>query len=249
MHTGNLSDTIETELPYLRRYARAILGNAFDGDRAVECLLEQVLESYPASICRVQLFRRLDQILASPKTSSQAVRTDARMAPLSRRAFLITAMEHFSEADAAVILGVSESDLVRHLETAHGELTGLEARRVLIVEDEPLIVGSLSILVESLGHKVAGVAVTADQAVTKALELRPDLILADILLADGSQGTDAVADIRSRLSVPVIFVTAFPERMLLGKSGEPTFLITKPFRPAQVKAVISQALFLQAIAA
>jgi len=72
---------------------------------------------------------------------------------------------------------------------------------------------------------------------------RPGLVLADILLADGSSGLDAVNEILRTISVPVIFVTAYPQRLLTGTRPEPTFLITKPFHPNNVKAIISQALF------
>lgn len=243
------SETIEAELPFLRRYARAVLGNASAGDRAVEELLEQIIEAHIPGIDRLTLFRQLEETLGQQHLCGSAKVPAGRLTPASRRAFLITAMENFSEADAASIMGISGADVAKHLESAYQELESLNASRVLIIEDEPLIVGSLSFIVESLGHSVAGVAVTAQQAVAKASELRPDLILADIQLADGSQGTDAIDEIRARLSLPVVYVTAYPERMLSGRRGEPTFLITKPFRPAQVKAVVSQALFLQAIAA
>ena len=59
-------------------------------------------------------------------------------------------------------------------------------------------------------------------------------------------GIDAVKDILAEFSVPVIFITAFPERLLTGTRPEPTFLITKPFQRATVKAAISQALFFDA---
>ena len=72
---------------------------------------------------------------------------------------------------------------------------------------------------------------------------RPGLVLADIQLADGSSGIDAVKEILKDFDVPVIFITAFPERLLTGERPEPTFLITKPFQPETVKAAISQALF------
>ena len=68
-------------------------------------------------------------------------------------------------------------------------------------------------------------------------------MLADIQLADGSSGIDAVKDILEQISVPVIFITAFPERLLTGERPEPTFLITKPFQPNAIRAAISQALF------
>ena len=71
------------------------------------------------------------------------------------------------------------------------------------------------------------------------------MILADIQLADGSSGLEAVNEILGMLEVPVIFITAYPERFLTGSRPEPAFLITKPFLTDTVKAVISQALFFQ----
>lgn len=78
---------------------------------------------------------------------------------------------------------------------------------------------------------------------------RPGLVLADIRLADGSSGLDAINDILSSFEVPVIFITAYPESLLTGERPEPTFLIAKPFREETVKAVVSQALFFDASAA
>lgn len=74
-------------------------------------------------------------------------------------------------------------------------------------------------------------------------ERRPGLVLADIQLADGSSGLDAVDDILGLGDVPVIFITAYPERLLTGNRPEPTYLVTKPFQEATVRAAISQALF------
>jgi DNA-binding LytR/AlgR family response regulator len=68
-------------------------------------------------------------------------------------------------------------------------------------------------------------------------------------LADGSSGLDAVKDILVACPVPVVFITAYPERLLSGDRPEPVFLIAKPFRPETVLAVISQALFLDTRAA
>ena len=115
--------------------------------------------------------------------------------------------------------------------------------RVLIIEDEPLIAHDIETLVEDLGHEVLGVARTRTEAVDMAGRTNPGLVLADIQLADGSSGIDAVNDIIKTFDVPVIFITAFPERLLTGEKPEPAFLITKPFVPEMVKAIISQALF------
>jgi len=116
-------------------------------------------------------------------------------------------------------------------------------RRILIIEDEPIIAMDLEALVEGLGHRVVGIARTRTEAVTAARRTGPGLILADIQLADGSSGLDAVNDILGDFDVPVIFITAYPERLLTGARPEPAFLITKPFRPETLKAIISQALF------
>ena len=117
------------------------------------------------------------------------------------------------------------------------------ATDILIIEDEPLIAMDIEQLVESLGHQVSGVARTRREAVAMFNSTRPRMILADIQLADGSSGIDAVNEILTTRSVPVIFITAFPERLLTGERPEPTFLVTKPFNPDMVKALISQALF------
>ena len=98
-------------------------------------------------------------------------------------------------------------------------------------------------LVESLGHRVTEVARTHAEALAAVRRRRPGLILADVQLADGSSGITAVHEILNSFRVPVIFITAYPERLLTGERPEPTFLISKPFRHEMVKAVISQALF------
>ncbi len=114
---------------------------------------------------------------------------------------------------------------------------------VLIIEDEPIIAMDIESIVRDLGHDVSGIAVTRDEAVAQAGEHRPGLVLADIQLADDSSGIDAVQDILAKIDVPVIFITAFPERLLTGERPEPAFLITKPFQHSTVKTAIAQALF------
>jgi CheY-like chemotaxis protein len=117
------------------------------------------------------------------------------------------------------------------------------ATDVLVIEDEAIIAMDISDLAEELGHRVLGIARTRDEALAEARRRQPGLILADIQLADNSQGTDAVRDILAQFDVPVVFVTAFPERLLTGERLEPTYLVTKPFDRAALKATIAQALF------
>ena len=76
-----------------------------------------------------------------------------------------------------------------------------------------------------------------------AAKTNPGLVLADIQLADGSSGLEAVQEMLPKLDVPVIFITAYPERLLSGTRPEPVFLVTKPFQSSTVKAIVSQALF------
>ncbi len=119
------------------------------------------------------------------------------------------------------------------------------ATSVLIIEDEPLIALDIESIVEELGHDVIGIARTCDEAIEAVKKRRPGLILADIHLADGSSGIDAINEIVKQCEVPAIFVTAYPERLLSGVRAEPTFLVTKPFLPESLRGIISQALFFQ----
>src|SRR5690606_2764913 len=116
--------------------------------------------------------------------------------------------------------------------------------RVLVIEDEAIIAMDLSAIVEEMGHTVTGIARTRSEAVKLAAQDRPDLILADIQLADNSSGIDAVNDILAHFEeLPVIFITAFPERLLTGERPEPAFLINKPYAEEQVRSAVSQAMF------
>ncbi|MEY8838742.1 response regulator, partial [Cribrihabitans sp. XS_ASV171] len=116
--------------------------------------------------------------------------------------------------------------------------------KVLIIEDEGIIAMDLRAIVSEMGHEVTGIARTRDEAFAKGKESVPDLILADIQLADKSSGIDAVNALLAELGDrPVIFITAFPERLLTGERPEPAFLITKPYSEDQVRAAVGQGMF------
>jgi CheY-like chemotaxis protein len=152
-------------------------------------------------------------------------------------------MEGFTPEDAGYLIGANVSEVDALVAEALAEIERQTRAEVLIIEDEPIIAMDIETIVRDLGHSVTGVAVTRDEAVAQALARRPGLVLADIQLADDSSGIDAVKDILEEFQVPVIFITAFPERLLTGERPEPTFLITKPFQRSTVKAAIAQALF------
>jgi CheY-like chemotaxis protein len=166
-----------------------------------------------------------------------------RIAPRSRQAFLLTALEGFTPNEAAQILSARIDEVEQLIAEAQAEIESELATDVLIIEDEPVIAADIEALVRELGHRVLDIAATRSEAAEAVARHTPGLILADIQLADGSSGVDAVKDILAQLDVPVIFITAFPERLLTGERPEPTFLITKPFQPETVKAAIGQALF------
>jgi CheY-like chemotaxis protein len=246
-------------LPYVRRYARALTGDQTTGDHYVRVALEALAAGervLDASLTpRVALYHVFHAIwctsgaqLESPLEDDGAMADDTtrrlmRIAPRSRQAFLLTALEGFTPSEAAQILGADFSEVEHLIAEAQTEIDAELATDVLIIEDEPVIAADIEALVKELGHTVVDIAATRTEAVDAVARKTPGLVLADIQLADGSSGIDAVKDILARFDVPVIFITAFPERLLTGERPEPTFLITKPFQPETVKAAIGQALF------
>ncbi|MGB6197564.1 MAG: response regulator, partial [Methyloceanibacter sp.] len=160
-------------------------------------------------------------------------------------AFLLSAVEGFSAPDIASILGIDEDEVMELIDQAGREIAAQVATDVLVIEDEPMIAMDLESIVEGLGHKVMAVARTHAEALKAIAHEKPGLVLADIQLADGSSGLDAVNEMLGSFQVPVIFITAYPDRLLTGERPEPAFLITKPYQPDTVKAIVSQALFFE----
>lgn len=253
-----LSTRIAPHLPYLRRFSRALTGSQASGDAYVAATLEALIADvsiFPdSSSDRIGLYRlfcdlyktasvRLPEPASDFAWEQRAARNLSHIAPLPRQAFLLVAVEGFSGREAAEILELDEAELNRLLSTASTEISRQVATRIMIIEDEPLIAMDIEQMVESLGHEVVGIARTKDEALALYAKEKPRMVLADIQLADGSSGIDAVNEILQDHTIPVIFITAFPERLLTGERPEPTFLVTKPFNPDMVKALISQALF------
>ena len=247
-------------LPYLRRFARALTGGQKSGDAYVVSVLETLVadpDSFnPQNDPRVELFKAfcrywssLPVNLAKDEYTSEEFEGASRrleaITPLPRQAFLLMSVEDFSIEETAYILGRTEDEVAELVDQAGREIADQVATEVLIIEDEPLIAMDIEALVRTLGHEVTGVARTHREAVEAVERRRPGLVLADIQLADGSSGLDAVNEMLEDFAVPVIFITAYPERLLTGERPEPAFLITKPFQAETVKAVISQALFFE----
>lgn len=267
----SLGHKLTPYLPLLRRYARALTGAQAAGDALVRATLESIIaapDAFPADQPRLGLYAAFQRVWAVAQgrvqAESQLAATQspdnhlagdssaiaqARLAAvpsLVRQALLLSALEGFANRDVAQLLAVEPARVDALIAQALDEIGQQTSARVLIIEDEQIIAMDLESIVRDLGHDVVGFAVTRDEAVALAMDMQPSLILADIQLADDSSGIDAVADILAEFSVPIIFITAFPERLLTGELDEPTFLITKPFQVNAVKATVAQALFFDA---
>ncbi len=253
-----LADVVAPQLPYLRRFARVLTGTQESGDAYVVALLETLVadeRNFRRDLQpRAALYHSFIKLwnampfnrIAEPRDTDPAGVVEKRidtLTPLPRQAFLLASVEQFTHGEISAILGVTADQARELIDVAGREIADQIKAEVLIIEDEPLIALDIEGLVGDIGHNVVGIARTRQEAVELAGARKPTLILSDIQLADGSSGIDAVEDILQTMSVPVIFITAYPERLLTGERSEPTFLITKPFRPEMVKAVISQALF------
>jgi CheY-like chemotaxis protein/DNA-directed RNA polymerase specialized sigma24 family protein len=255
----SLAREIAPHLPLLRRYARALTGAQPSGDAFVAATLEAIVakpEEFPRSVeARAGLYQVFHRIWSSgnvevdsDETTRGARKAQERLralSPLTRQALLLTTLESFTVQETGEILSRSPEEVNALIDEALEELDRQTKARILIIEDEAVIAMDLSDLVTSAGHDVCAVEATASAAVAAAKRERPDLVLADIQLADGSSGIDAVKEILASFEVPVIFITAFPDRLLTGERPEPTFLITKPYSPDMVRAAVSQALFFE----
>lgn len=261
----SLSQLVAPHLPYLRRLSRALTGNQASGDAHALAALEALVadpDLLRRDIApRVALFRVLLDIWQRVPTNGveqlpteeadapagvterHAGRTLSALGLRARAAFLLDVLEGLSREEIGQALDAPPEEVERLVQEASREISAQIASDVLIIEDEPIIAMDIEALVEGLGHRVTGIARTHAEAVASVAAHRPGLVLADIQLADGSSGLDAVNEILTRIEVPVIFITAYPERLLTGERPEPAFLITKPFSVDAVRAVISQALF------
>lgn len=256
----SLAESIGPHLQYLRRFSRALTGNQASGDAYVAATLETIVADPPVfdvrQDSRVELYRifaslwnsvSLNNAGGSGQEAWEKVASNKLelVTPMARQVFLLKAVEGFEPKQIAPILSITEDEVMKLADQASSEIAVQVHTEVLIIEDEPLIALDIESLVTDLGHGVTGIARTHSEAIELVKQSPPGLVLADIQLADGSSGLDAVNEILQDFNVPVIFITAFPERLLTGERPEPAFLLTKPFLPEMVKAIISQALFFE----
>jgi len=243
-------------LPYLRRYARALLGSQDRGDEYVRVCLEAYLAEperiNPDGNIRLQLFALFHDVWSlidepipeevPDVPANKLVQGVGRLPPRQRQVLLLISLEGFSFDEVTRILSASPDEVRRELDAARTELSKQTSVRVLIIEDEPLIAEDIAGLVREMGHQVCGSAAREEEALRLARETLPELILADIQLKGGDSGIRAVQSILRSTNLPVVFITGFPERLLTGEQLEPAFLIAKPFQPEVLRTAIGQAL-------
>lgn len=251
-----ISSKLATHLPYLRRFARAMTGSQASGDNFAAAALETILVD-PAVLdgldTKTALFRVLYRIWSSAGApvddgeSGLKARAQKHMAKLtedSREALLLHTLEGFSFDSIGEILDIAAGEAEQLVNIARREMTDAVSGAVMIIEDEAIIAMDLESILSDMGHRVTGIATTREEAVALGRADVPDLILADIQLADNSSGIDSINDLIGELGErPVIFITAFPERLLTGEKHEPAFLISKPYTEGQVVSAVSQAMF------
>ena len=258
MPSADLATSIARELPFLRRYARALTGSQRAGDNYAAATLEAILSDrsimQDETETRIGLFRTFHAIWQSsgqPVEASEGGAREARaqallrdLTPNSREALLLRTIEELRYDQIARIMQIDQTEAEELVQIALNEMGRSIRGKVMIIEDETIIAMDLKGIVQAMGHEVTGVARTHTAAVDLARSRQPDLILADIQLADGSSGVDAVNELLSEMGdLPVIFITAFPERLLTGDRPEPAFLISKPYSEEQVRSAVSQAMF------
>ena len=117
--------------------------------------------------------------------------------------------------------------------------------KLMLVDDEVVIISQLEEIVVAKGHEVVGMATSGEEAIEMAKDVRPDLILMDIMMPGEIDGITAAEQIKAERDIPVIFLTAYSEQELVdrAKSLEPLGYILKPFQERQITTAIEIALY------
>ena len=116
--------------------------------------------------------------------------------------------------------------------------------KILVVEDEGVVARDIQSTLTSLGYDVPAIAFSGEEAVRKAEEIQPDLVLMDIVLRTDPDGVEAARQIRDRFDVPVVYLTAYADEETLQRAlATGAFgYVVKPFSERQLRAAIETAL-------
>jgi DNA-directed RNA polymerase specialized sigma24 family protein/CheY-like chemotaxis protein len=251
------------QLPYMRRYGRALTGSTTSGDdlvtRAVEAALSEPerynLESDDEPVTRRRLYTLLNQLFdsnpgANPGATASSgepghpIETALSSLPeRERRVFLLVSLEELSTPHAADVMGVAADEARDALGRAQNAMREQLVANILIVEDDAIIAYDLTETVLGMGHKVCGTAATMEEALAAAAANQPSLALMDLRLAHGGSGITTAQALRETRALPIIFVTAFAEELKQRGLDYLGPVIKKPFTREQIERAITQAVF------
>jgi CheY-like chemotaxis protein len=115
----------------------------------------------------------------------------------------------------------------------------------MLVEDEIIVAADVKYRLENMGYDVLDIVDTGEEAISKAGEMRPDLILMDIVLKGDMDGIEAAQQIRELFDIPIIYLTAYSDKKTLerAKITEPFGYVLKPFEDREVQSAIEMALY------
>jgi CheY-like chemotaxis protein/DNA-directed RNA polymerase specialized sigma24 family protein len=243
------------QLPDLRRYAAALVGDQAHADTLIELCLERLLaeqERLSGQRLRLALFALFDVVhdewlrtVATPEATADtadALHRSLHHLPLEeRKALLLLTVVHFTHREAAQVLRAAPEIVLRRVLAARERLRRTLSHRVLVIEDEPMMAMNIVTIMTHMGHEVCGVARTRREALTRVRETQPTLILADVRLHDGDNGIATVREIVRQHAVPVIFVTGHAHD-LVAQQFRPTVVVGKPFAPRTLEAAVRRVL-------
>jgi CheY-like chemotaxis protein len=229
----------------LLRYARFFVADRDQTDRLVQSvMISDHLQDRPSPSAHIRLLDETIHSMDSLAAEDGEIRSPLAKIPRSgRRAIALSQTEFLGKEGAANHLGISLHELDDAIENALETMISLFSAKVMIVEDQPIISMDLEAIVGDFGCGVHSVVRNYDDGVIESEKITPDLVLCDIVLSGERSGIDLAHHIVERYRSPLIFITAFPEKLLIGAPRpEPTFLITKPFQRSTIKQAMFQAL-------
>jgi DNA-directed RNA polymerase specialized sigma24 family protein/CheY-like chemotaxis protein len=250
------------QLPYMRRYGRALTGSTIRGDdlvtRAVEAALSEPdryqLDTDDEPVTRRRLYTLLNELFdtdagaagttVSPAEPGHPIESALSSLPeQERRVFLLVSLEELPTPQAADVMGVPADEARDALGRAQNAMREQLVANILIVEDDAIIAYDLTETVLGMGHKVCGTAATMEEALAAAAANQPSLALMDLRLAHGGSGITTAQALRETRALPIIFVTAFAEELKQRGLDYLGPVIKKPFTREQIERAITQAVF------
>ncbi|WP_425409471.1 response regulator [Hyphococcus sp.] len=235
----------------LRQFTRAVTTDHILGDELCRAIINHIGGRFTEKIDRALAFKNFlncwNDITRSAKrpalfTDDSLIYGFGPPPETNHLLLMLKDIVELEEREICDILDLPLDELRQRLEAIRGAMYVAGVKKVLIIEDQPIVTRDLQENLNSIGDIRVRSASTAQSAADIAAEMRPDLILADYMLEEESTGMDAVTEIRHHLDCPVIFITAYPEAVLKGGEFEPDFVIAKPFTRHAIRAASWQCL-------